>query len=262
MPLRVAPNALRILLALIALVGCFAKAQAETFVEYSAEHRFQLDFHVPDAALKNFLPSGWEANIAAAGAAKDANLRLIFIDRLDIVGADGKPVGSGTNRLVQLAVPVKQTATGVIGQMIIAGLTEDAADAPGPYGVYLPATTHRIERAISDGVGPAIEGEENWVFAAATGEHFEVHVVYERGPATRLSSETKFFSAADPSAYQIVKADQGLDIMRNATIRVRDRVKEFQYKASGGRIGALFDGTERVLSFDSIPWHNRAIYLP
>jgi hypothetical protein len=39
-------------------------------------------------------------------------------------------------------------------------------------------------------------------------------------------------------------------------------VKEFQYKASGGKIAALFDGSERVLSIDCIPWYNRAISLP
>jgi hypothetical protein len=39
-------------------------------------------------------------------------------------------------------------------------------------------------------------------------------------------------------------------------------VKEFSYKASGGRIGALFDGTERVLSIDAIHWSNRAAHSP
>jgi hypothetical protein len=50
--------------------------------------------------------------------------------------------------------------------------------------------------------------------------------------------------------------------MRNATVPVRDRVKEFSYKASGGRLGPLFDGTERVVSIDSFHWYNRGIYQP
>ena len=68
------------------------QAHAETFVEQSAEFRMQLDFVVPDAALKKFLPAGWEPNIATQGPAKDCNLRMIFIDRVDITGADGAPV--------------------------------------------------------------------------------------------------------------------------------------------------------------------------
>src|SRR5215468_12006342 len=87
-------------------------AYAETFVEQSAEFRMQLDFVVPDAALKKFLPTGWEPNIATQGPAKDCNLRLIFIDRIDITGADGAPVAS--SRLVYLAVPVKQSGSNTV----------------------------------------------------------------------------------------------------------------------------------------------------
>src|ERR1700686_5687717 len=85
------------------LVGCslvcFAGyAVAETLVETSSETRFQLDLHVPDAALASFLPAGWTSNAATQGAAKDANLRAVFIDRLSISGPDEKPVGpTGSN---------------------------------------------------------------------------------------------------------------------------------------------------------------------
>ena len=84
--------AVRALLAAGALVGIVRYATAETMVEYSSEARFQLDLHVPDAALAAFLPTGWTLNVAAQGAAKDANLRAVFIDRLTINGPDGKPV--------------------------------------------------------------------------------------------------------------------------------------------------------------------------
>ena len=93
--------------------------------------------------------------------------------------------------------------------------------------------------------------EEQWAFTAASGEHMEIALKYERGTARRGGSETRFFSGKDPAIYQTFKVEQGLDIMRNATITVPDKVKEFSYKASGGRIGALFDGTERVLSIDT-----------
>ena len=61
-------------------------AKSETLQEFSSEARFQLDLHVPDAALATFLPAGWTPNIAAQGAAKDANLRAVFIDRITING--------------------------------------------------------------------------------------------------------------------------------------------------------------------------------
>jgi hypothetical protein len=44
-------------LALACSIG--ARAQGETFLEQNAEFRTQLDFVVPDAALRKFLPAGW-----------------------------------------------------------------------------------------------------------------------------------------------------------------------------------------------------------
>jgi hypothetical protein len=90
----------------------------------------------------------------------------------------------------------------------------------------------------------------------------EVHLKYERRGAPKATADVKFFSAQDPAKYQIFKYERGLDIMRNATVNVGDRVKEFSYKASGGRIAKLFDGSEKVLSIDAIHWSNRATYAP
>src|SRR5690242_7680920 len=125
-------------------------ACAETPVESSLETRFQLDLKVPDAALAAFLPSGFTLNVATQGAAKDCNLRAVFIDRVTINGPDGKPVGKGSNRLVYLAAPVKDSS-GNAAQVVIGGLTEDPEDAPGPFGTYLRAATHNMQRTRAAG---------------------------------------------------------------------------------------------------------------
>src|SRR5204862_4019399 len=105
---------------LIAVLTSLAVAQ--TLQEYSSETRFQLDLKVPDAALASYLPKGWTPNVAAQGAAKDCNLRAVFINRVTINGPDGKPVGNGSNRLVYLVAPVKDP-TGANVQLVIGGLT-------------------------------------------------------------------------------------------------------------------------------------------
>src|SRR5712664_2876787 len=74
-----------------AMLGEARRAGAQTLVENSAEFRMQLDFRVPDAALQKMLPAGWEPVIATQGPAKDCNIRLIFIDRVDVTGADNTP---------------------------------------------------------------------------------------------------------------------------------------------------------------------------
>jgi len=251
----------RVWLAVCAFLVYAAYVHGQTQIEYSAEARFQLDLHVPDAVLNSFLPSGWSPNIATQGAAKDANLRAVFIDRLSINGPDGRPIGKGSNRLVYLVAPVKDP-TGANVQLVIGGLTEDPSDAPGPFGVYLHATTHTMQRSSAGGSGPVMDSQD-WVFVAPTGEKLELHIKYERGVGNKTNpTDTKFYSAKNPSFYQISRQEQVLDILRNVTTTPPDRVKEFSFKGGGGSYSKLFDGTEKVLSWDNIVWINRSVSLP
>ena len=235
-------------------------AGAQTFVEQSAEVRMQLDLAVPKEALQKLLPAGWEPAVADAGPAKDCNVRMIFVDRIDINAQDGAP--KGTNKFVYLASPIKKTGGEIAVQMVIDGITADPKDAPGPFGVYQAASDFRVDRTSHSAPGSPIQNEETWSFTAANGEHMEIHLTYERGVARKVSSETKFYSAANPDTYQIWKIDQGLDIMRNATVQVPDKVKSIEVKASGGKVGTLFDGTQRVVSVDALHWYNRAVSSP
>jgi hypothetical protein len=246
--------------ALLAGAAGVPVAYADTLLENSAEFRFQIDYHVNDAALQKLLPAGWEPVIATQGPAKDANLRVIFIDRVDVTNPDGTP--KTTDQLVYIAIPVKQTGTNNAGQMIINGLVSDAKETPGAFGTYVHATSVKASRAFNTANG-VTQGEENWEFIAGNGERMEVHLKYERGAARKNpTAEVKFFNPSNPSSYQIFKVDSGLDIMKNASVPVKDRVKEFSYKVTGGPVGALFDGTEKVLSWDSFHWYNRGIYNP
>ena len=224
--------------------------------------RFQLDLAVPDAALATYLPPGWTPNVATTGAAKDANLRAVFIDRVTINGPTGAPLGKGSNRLVYLVAPVRDPG-GALVQLVIGGLTEDAADVPGPFGNYLRATTHMMERTTTAAPDAPPTDSQDWVFEAASGEHLELHVKYEHGNAQRNPiGDTRFYSAKTPSFYQLSRQEQVLDILRNVTTTPPDRVKDFSFNCTGGSYAALCDGKERVLSWDNIIWINRAVFVP
>lgn len=241
--------------------GLAASLIAETPLESSLETRFQLDLHVPDGALNALLPSGFTPNIAAQGPAKDCNLRAVFIDRITINGPDGKPVGKGSNRLVYLAAPVKDPS-GASVQLVVGGLTEDSADVPGPFGVYLQAATHKMQRAVSSGAGPIIESQD-WDFSAASGEHLEMHIQFERGVANRSNpADVRFYSGKTPSFFRVSHQEQVLDILRNATTHPPDRVRKFSFKAGGGSYAKLLDGTEKLLSWDNILWIQRSVSVP
>ncbi len=248
---------------LVALLAVFSLTTlAETPIEHSGETRFQLDFLVPQAALNAYMPPGWTPNVATTGAAKDCNLRIVFIDRVTINNPDASVKGKGSNRLAYLVAPVKNPA-GENVQLVIGGLTEDPTDAPGPFGNYLLATKHdMIWSTKSTGSGPIVESQD-WVFQAATGEHLEMKITYERGTAAkRNTSDTKFYSAKNPAFYQISRQEQVLDIMKNVTTTPPDHVKSFSFKGGGGSYAKLFDGTEKVLSWDNVLWLNRTVLLP
>src|ERR1700685_1272060 len=253
-----AKGAIGIGVILATFVGPAVMAKAQTLLEQSAEVRMRLDRAVPPEALKALLPDGWEPFVATAGPAKDCNVRLIFIDRVDINGPDGAP--AGTEQMVYFASPIKKIGSNdMAGQMMIDGITNNPKAAPGPFNVYQAASSYRVERSTHAAAGGPVENEDTWDFTGANGEHLSLHFHYERGLARTLSAEAKVFSAADPSSYQIWKVDQGLDIMRNATVQVKDRVKTFEFKASAGRVAKLFDGSERVVSVAALHWYNRAV---
>ena len=226
------------------------------------ETRFQIDLKVPAPALQSYFPVGFTSSVATEGPAKDCNLRVIFIDRITINDPDGKPVGKGSNRLAMLVAPVKDPSGNSV-QLVIGGLTADAADEPGYYGNYLSATTHDMRRTVvAGGAAPLLETQD-WVFAAKSGERLELHIKFERGNGNRAApADVRYYSAVNPTNYQISHQEQVLDILRNATTHPPDRVKEFSLKTSGGSYDRLFDKTVKVLSWDNILWVSRAISNP
>jgi hypothetical protein len=234
--------------------------QGETPVEHSNETRLQLDFQVPAAALATFLPPGWTSNPATEGAAKDCNLRVIFIDRVTINDPEGFARGKGTNRLVFLAAPVKDPS-GASVQLVIGGITQDPRDVPGPFGNYLLSTTFRVDKSLRS--ENDFEETQDWIMGAASGETFEMHIAFQRGTSNKRNmADTKYYSAKNPSLMQISRQEQVLDIMRNVTTNPVDKVHSFSFKAKGGVFAKLFDGTEKVLSWDNVLWLNRTILVP
>ena len=243
------------------LVPAVAQTPAP-ILERSNEVRFQLDFKVSDAALAAVLPKGFTSDVAATGPAKDCNVRIIFIDRVTINGADNNGLGKGTSQIAFVVAPVKDAA-GQSTQLVIGGLVADAADAPGPFGNYIAATTtHTMRRSTAppaSASGPQLESQD-WVFAAPSGEHLELHVQYERGISNyRPVYERKYYSAKDPSKTQVAHEELVLDILKNVSTNPPDRVKAFSYKAGGGSLAKLFDGTEKVLSWDNVLWMVRTV---
>jgi len=138
--------------------------------------------------------------------------------------------------VIWLAAPVKDP-TGANVQLIIGGLTDDPANVPGPFGNYLLATTHMLQRTTTSPMnGPTLDSQD-WAFAAATGERLELHIKYERGVANKGNpGDTRYYSAKNPAFFQISRQEGMTDVVRNATMNPPDRVKEYTLKGGGGRL--------------------------
>jgi hypothetical protein len=255
---------IEVLAAASILMTLAGRAEAQVLKERSAEVRFQLDFKVSDAALAALMPKGFSSDVATSGPAKDCNLRVIFIDRVTINGPDNNPLGRGSNQLAFVVAPVKDP-TGQSVQLVIGALTADPADAPGPFGNYIAATTHSVKRSVTvpaSGNDPVLETQD-WVFAAPTGEHLELHVTFERATSNyRPQYDRTYFSAKDPSLKQPSKEELVLDILRNVTTTPRDKVKSYKFTGGGGSYAKLLDGTEKILSWDNVLWMTRLVFQP
>jgi len=251
------------LLLTAAVIAGTSATRADTLIAYSLETRMQIDLAVPDAPLKALIPAGWEGNVATTGAAKDANIRLIFVDQIQVAAPDGKPLGNGMNQFVFLQIPVKQTVNGqtVNAQVVVGGISVDPIDVPGGFGVYTKATDHKVVRTETSNPDGKSFLDETWSFTDAAGQHFEISVALEHVPANRGATTAKIYGP-DGKTYQSQNQVNSTDIAWNATTLVDHLTRQPVLKVSGPTWAKLFDGPPKILSVDYQPWFTREISVP
>ena len=256
-----------LLVALLMSGSAFAQAPAPApaatgmVVEQSNEYRFQLDLQVNQAALNKLLPAGWESAAATTGAAKDCNLRLIFIDRVNVLDGANRVLAPGKDTVVYLEAPVRQTGGTQTARIVLAGISENNIATAATFGSLVKATKVATARNIATTDGKTIVTED-WDLTGTGGEHAKLHVKYQRGPAGRAAADVRFINGANPAQFVTTHAEQETDIARNVTTTPPDRVQEFSFEAGGGKFAALLDGTQKPLSWDSQPTYRRSILQP
>jgi hypothetical protein len=249
------------LILVFALVFATLRAEAETQTEnVVAEQRTYVFLQVAQKAAQAFLPQGWTLNPAAMGPTKDANLVLVWIDRKLALTPDGKPLQSGTNRLLVLLAPVKNP-TGDAVNMVVGGYSMDPAGAPGAYKLYGAGsvTVERVEK--SDG---KLESsvEETWAAKGPDGTAVNLHLAFTRGVPASSSFDLRIFSAADPAFYRMYRGDQVVDQLRSVNTGV-DRVQALELKVSGGgKLANAINGSEKIIAVNAMPFYRRLTFVP
>jgi hypothetical protein len=227
----------------------------ENFIGSNMDLRTSLAFKVPDAVVQKMLPAGWEINSPTAGAAKGANLIVVLAEQLLANNADGKP--AEPFRGAALVIPAKKKGTDTTGTMVIDGLFD--LDQTNPYGVAALAQV-AVERKAQTGADRKLTKEERWQLKSDRAS-LDVHIQFAPGAPTNSKMNFKVFSAAKPDFYRIYRGEQAVDVVRSTATGV-DRVTKLSFKASGDKLGQLFDGTEQLINVVSVPWYSRQLYLP
>ena len=243
---------------LVLLAGTAGPALAQNVTEWSTESRIALNFKAPADAVQRLLPPGWTVAPSESPATAGANLNVTLMERQMVLDPQGKPIRTGTTRYIVLTVPARNTQTGQAATMAVRGISPDA---PGAYGVYLKATTSRVERTMSGEAETSGRVQEQWDFAAASGEQVRLRATYRRAAAGKTHVETVVRSAAHPEFQRTYRIDQISDVLRNATTP-GDRLEQIEFRASGPAFAPLFDGSETLVAVTAVPYYVREISIP
>ena len=73
----------------------FTQGMAETLVGSNVDFRINVGLRVGQAELQRWLPAPWQISPVPKGPLKDANLFLLFVDRLLGQDPQGKPAAGG-----------------------------------------------------------------------------------------------------------------------------------------------------------------------
>jgi hypothetical protein len=244
--------------ALLLLAASLAAAQDnEKLTAVDNSVRTVITFKAPTAAVQKLLPAGWEIQAPIAGPDKGSNLALYLIDFQ--VGQDPNGKLLTGRPTLALVIPVRKTEADLAASVIPGGYTAQAG-VPGPYSNFVAGKVTVERQSHTDGDGKAVI-DEKWEIKGDDGSALDFQIQFIRGVPIRENTETAYYSSVKPDFYRIYRVVQGTDVVRS-TATGTDRVTRLSFKASGGQLAPLFDGTEQLVSVTSLPVFSRAIWLP
>jgi len=253
---------LRIALVALALAGALLAdtARAETPTGSNADTRVVVALQVKPEAAQQWLTGPWQVNPVATGPSGGANASLVFVDQHLVVDADGKPAGSGINRILALVVPGKHSGTGETASLVARLFSADPSYVPSPYKNAVPGQIRR-ERIIRESNTEPGSGREMWTVRDSAGGVVELAFDYVGGLPARSKGEAKIYSAVEPAFFRIYRWEQGADVVKSVPANI-DRVQNFKLTIGIQELKKTFDGSEKVVSVTMLPWYLRQVSLP
>ncbi|MCL5778707.1 hypothetical protein M1105_17155 [Limibaculum sp. FT325] len=231
-------------------------SQAETLASTNADNRLTLAFDVPDAALAERMPEGWNSVPFGSGPFAGADLIMVFIDSHRVVDPAGKPMYGGRYRGMALAAPAKAEGSDDLVFMVTNVFVSDATINP-----YKNSVEARVTREIAStgtGTNPA-KVSQNWRIEPGTGGAVALKLVYQESMPGRSQGAPHIHSAVEPDFYRVYRFDQFADLLKGGDV---DRIESLSLEITVPEIGELFDGSETLVGVLDVPWYMREIWLP
>ena len=84
---------------------------------------------------------------------------------------------------------------------------------------------------------------------------------FERGPLKSEKADSHVYSQLKPAFSRIHRYNEGADVVQ-AGGEKSDRLHSYTFKAEGGKLSAIFNGSEKLVSVVSLPVYSRNIFVP
>jgi hypothetical protein len=234
--------------------------EAETLVESSVETRTMLAFRVGQNALQRWMSEPLLITSMPGGPFKDANLFVVFMDKLVKFDAQGSAISGGNDRAVIFAAVAKRPETEKPNLYVIRIFTADARTLPGAYKNSVLASVRREQTVKMVDLEPGTD-EQQWDIRDSAGGMIEFRLRSQRGLPTPGKVEQNIYSAVEPDFFRIYRIDQGMDVVRSLSAGI-DRVQSYEFRVTAAELRELFDGSEQLVSIATVPWYLRQIFLP
>lgn len=235
-------------------------ALAEALVESSVETRTVLAFRVGHSALQRWVSEPLLITAMPGGPFKDANLFVVFMDKLVKLDAQGNAASPGNDRAVIFAALAKRPEAEKLDFHVIRIFTANSQAVPGAYKNSVLASVRREQALKAVDLEPGTE-EQHWDIRDSAGGMIEFRLRCQRGLPTPGNVEQYVYSAVEPDFFRIYRIDQGIDVVKSLSAGI-DRVQDYQFRITAAELRELFDGTEQLVSIATLPWYLRQIFLP
>lgn len=249
-----------IVVALAGIMAVASNARAEQLVEDNTESRLVLAFRADAAALQKRLPPELEVSPAPGGPAKDANLVVVFYDRLHQLDGSGKPTSATTMRMAVVVAAVKTRAAGKPAFAVLRVFNPNPEQVPGFYKAGVLAEVKRETSVAASSLEPGSMSDA-WEVSTKGGDTIRVRVEYARGVPSRSVRELQVFSGVQGGLFRIYRTDELGDVVRSAAGKV-DRAKKLEYRFAVADMADLFGDETQLLAVSANPVFLRKVFLP